>query len=144
MSKLKIFLILGLIILGLAGYGYFKSTPGVENQREDLPKIEITPKVLDFGEINFGDVVSYDFKVKNLGNEILEIKRVATSCPCASAKITKEKIEPEEEVELLVSYDSGAMGEGAHAKGKQERIIYVKSNDPINPQVEVMIYANAR
>jgi len=136
------FLILGLAILGLAIYGYFKATPEVVNQ-ENLPKIEITPKLFDFGEIDYGEVVNYSFRVKNLGNEILEIKRVATSCPCAMAKIVKEKIEPGEEVELLVSYDSGMMGP-AHGKGKQERIIYVKSNDPVNPQVEVVIYANVK
>lgn len=141
--KIKFFLILGVIILGLVVIGYFKATPGIKNQAENLPKIEITPKSFDFGEINFGEVVNYSFKVKNLGNEILEIKRVATSCPCASAKIAKEKINPGEEVKLLVSYDSGAMG-SSHGKGKQERIIYVKSNDPINPQVEVEIYADVK
>lgn len=142
MRGLKFFLILVLIILGLAVYGYFKAVPGTDDRVGGYPQIEITPKVFDFGEINFGDVVNYDFKVKNSGDEILEIKRVATSCPCATAKIAKEKIEPREEVELLVTYDSGAMG--LHGKGKQERIIYVKSNDPVNPQVEVVIYANVK
>lgn len=143
MRRLKYFLILGLVILGLAGYGYFKSTPGPENQAENRPKIEITPQFFNFGEVEYGQVVEYNFKVKNLGSEILEINRVATSCPCATAKIVKEKIEPGEEVELLVSYDSGAMS-GPHGKGKQERIIYVKSNDPVNPQVEVEIYADVK
>jgi hypothetical protein len=142
LSKIKFFLILGVIVLGIASIGYFKAIPGVQNQ-ESLPKIEITPKTFDFGEINFGDVVNYSFQVKNLGKEILEIKRLATSCPCATAKIAKEKIEPGEEVELLVSYDSEMMGP-AHGKGRQERIIYVKSNDPVNPQVEVMIYATIK
>lgn len=139
--KVKFFLILGIVILGLAIFGYFKAISGPQNQ-ENLPKIEITPKLFDFGEINYGDVVNYSFTVKNLGKEILDIKRVATSCSCATAKILKEKIEPGEEVELLVSYDSGAMG--LHGKGKQERIIYIKSSDPINPQVEVMIYATVK
>jgi hypothetical protein len=43
----------------------------------------------------------------------------------------------------LVTYDTGAMS-GAHAKGQQKRIIYIKSNDPINPQIEAMIYAYVR
>lgn len=141
--KMKFVLILVIIILGLAIFGYFKAIPGAENQIGNYPKIEITPKIYDFGEINFGEVVSYNFKVKNLGQEILEIKRVATSCPCASAKIEKEKIEAGEGVKFLVTYDSGAMG-SSHGKGKQERIIYVKSNDPINPQVEVIIYATVK
>ena len=132
-------LLMVFLILGLAGYGYFQATGGIKNQIQTGPKIEITPESFDFGEIEFGKVVEYTFKVRNTGSEILEIKRVATSCPCARAKILKEKIEPGEDVELLVIYDSGAMG--LHGKGRQERIIYVKSNDPINPQQEVKIYA---
>jgi hypothetical protein len=140
--EIKFFLILGLLILGLAGYGYFKSMPGVKNPAMPKPQIEIAPESFDFGDISFGQVVNYTFKVKNLGNEILEIKRVATSCPCATAKINKESFQPGEEGELLVTYDTAAMGRGSHGKGKQERIIYVKSNDPEKPQVEVTIRAN--
>lgn len=142
-SKVKFFLILGIVILGIAGYGYFKAIPGIDNQTGDLPKIEISPSYFDFGEIEYGQVVEHTFKVKNTGSEILEIKRVATSCACTTVKISKEKINPDEETGLLVIYDTGAMS-GAHAKGEQERIIYVKSSDPINPQIEVMIYANVK
>lgn len=141
-TKVKFFLILGLIILGFAVFGYFKAVPGVQNQ-ENLPKIEIAPKTFDFGEINFGEVVNYSFKIKNLGKEVLEIKRVATSCACTTAKILKEKINPGEETELSVVYDSGAMG-SSHGKGRQERIIYVKSNDPVSPQLDVTIYATIK
>ena len=128
--------------MGLAVFGYFKAIPEIENQTGDFPKIEITPKIFDFGEINYGNVVSYGFKVKNSGEGVLEIKRVATSCACTTAKIAKEKIEPGEEVELLVTYDSDAMP--LHGSGREERIIYLRSNDPANPQVEVRIYANVR
>lgn len=141
MSKVKFFLILGIIILGMSVYGYFKAIPGPQDQTVNIAKIEITPKSFDSGEVEYGKIAEYRFRVKNTGAEILEIKRVATSCACTSAKIDKEKIEPGEETELLVSYDTAAMGSGSHAKGKQERIIYVKSNDPVNPQVEVIVYA---
>ncbi|MFQ6049606.1 MAG: DUF1573 domain-containing protein [Candidatus Paceibacterales bacterium] len=139
-SKIQFFLIIGLAILGLVGYGYFKATPGIENQTGSLPKIEISPQLFDFGEVEYGQVAEYTFKVKNAGSAILEIKKVATSCACTTAKIAKEKINPGEEVNLQVVYNTGAMS-GPHAKGEQERIIYVKNNDPINPQVEVMITA---
>lgn len=144
MKSKTLFLIISvLVIAGIAISGYFKAIPGVENQGGSLPQIEITPKSFDFGEINYGEIVEYSFKVKNLGDGILEIKRVATSCACTTAEIEKEVLSPGEEVELLVTYDTGAMS-GAHAKGEQERIIYLKSNDPVNPQVEAMIYAVVR
>ena len=141
--KIWFFLILGIVILVLGSYGYFKAIPGVENQATNLPKIEITPKYFDFGNVEYGKVVEYIFKVKNAGKEILEIKKVATSCACTTGKINKEKINPGEEAELQVAYDTGAMS-GSHAKGRQERIIYIKSNDPINPQIEAIIYANVK
>lgn len=141
--KIWFFLILGIVILVLGGYGYFKAIPGVEDNSTNLPKIEIAPKSFDFGSIEYGKVVEYIFRVKNTGKEVLEIKKIATSCACTTGKINKEKINPGEEAELQVSYDTGAMS-GPHGRGEQERIIYVKSNDPVNPQVEVMIYANVK
>ncbi len=129
-----------LLFVGLAIYGYFNAIPGVEDQTEGLPKIEVRPESFDFGEIEYGEIVRYTFKVKNLGDEVLEIKRVATSCGCTTAEVTKDRIAPGEEADLNVAYDTGAMS-GPHGKGEQERIIYVKSNDPISPQVEVTITA---
>ncbi len=140
-KKSAIFIVIISAILGLATFGYFKATPGLKNQTKNEAKIEITPKSFNFGKVNFGERAEFAFKVENIGNKILEIKRVSTSCACTTAKINKEKIAPKETAELLVSYDTAAMGSGPHGKGKQERIIYVKSNDPLNPQVEVMIYA---
>ena len=78
-----------------------------------------------------------------MGSAVLEIKRLATSCGCTSAEIAEKQINPGEEAELRVAYDTGAMS-GPHGKGPQERIVYIKSSDPINPQVEVMIYANVK
>jgi len=139
--KIKFFLILGIVSLGISVYGYFKAIPSPQNQTGNLPKIEITPLSYDFGEIEFGKIVNYNFKIKNSGQEVLEIKRVATSCGCTTANALKTKINPGEETELSVTYDTAAMGDGSHGKGSQERIIYIKSNDPVNPQVEAIISA---
>lgn len=141
--KTVFLLIFSLVIVGLLIYGYFKAIPGPGDRGENQPRIEALPESFNFGEIEYGQIVEYTFKVKNLGKEILEIKKIATSCACTTAEIFKEIIGPNEEAELLVRYDSGAMS-GAHAKGEQERIIYIKSNDPLNPQIEVMIYAYVR
>ncbi len=134
-SKGILFLCIILAILGLAVFGYFKAVSSEGNA-----KIEISPKSFDFGEIEYGQIVEHAFKVKNSGNDVLEIKRVATSCACTTGKVEKDKLDSGEETDLLVIYDSGAMS-GPHGKGEQERIIYIKSNDPINPQVEVTIHA---
>ena len=138
-QRVVIFIILG-IIFGLAIYGYFTAVPGVENHTDKQPKIEITPQSFDLGEVQYGDVAKHTFKIKNLGNEVLEIIKVATSCACTSAEASQKKINPGEEADLFVTYNTGTMS-GPHAKGAQERIIYTKSNDPVNPQTEVIIKA---
>ncbi|MBI5465559.1 DUF1573 domain-containing protein [Candidatus Gottesmanbacteria bacterium] len=142
--KFKFFLLFAVALGLLAIFGYFQAvgrgTP--PDQKTSKPKIVVEPEQWDFGEIEYGKIAEYTFKVRNTGSETLEIKRVATSCACTSAKIDKEKIGPGGTAEILVTYDTAAMGRGSHGKGKQERIIYVKSNDPENPQVQVKIYAN--
>lgn len=144
MTKKKAIIIGILFAVGVVGfviYGYYQATPALDKQTAKYPQIEISPKSFNFGEIEFGKVVNYSFKIKNSGNDVLEIKRVATSCGCTTAKVDKEKINPGEEANVSVTYDTAAMGDGPHGKGQQERIIYVKSNDPANPQITAMIYA---
>lgn len=145
MSQKSILIIIVIIaIFGLAIISYFRAIPGVENQTDNRPQIEVTPPTFDFNEIEYGSIAKHTFKIKNLGNETLEIKKVATSCACTSAEVGKKILEPNEETGLNVTYNTGLMGDSPHAKGEQERIIYIKSNDPVNPQVEVMIYANVK
>lgn len=137
----KIIILLFVLILILGVVGYFKAIPGHKNQTDDVPQIEINQNTFDFGEIEYGAIAEHSFKVKNIGNEVLEIRKIATSCACTSAEVSKKILEPEEEIDLNVVYNTGLMGDSPHAKGNQERIIYLKTNDPINPQVEVTIHA---
>ncbi len=127
-----------LFVGGLSLVGYVKAVPGAKDGAS-MPKIEITPASYDFGDIQYKDIVSRGFKIKNTGNAVLSITRVATSCGCTTAKVVKTTLEPGEETELEVIYNSGLMT-GGHGKGQQERIIYIKSNDPVNPQIEALIY----
>lgn len=138
--KLKIFAVFILTVLALAALGYLKAIPAFRGQ-VNAPKIEISPMSFDFGDVEFRTIVTQNFKIKNSGNDALEIRRVATSCSCTTARVSQEEIAPGAEADLLVTYDTAAMGSGPHGKGKQERIIYVKSNDAANPQVEVKIEA---
>lgn len=140
-KKLPYLFLIFLVFAGLGIYGYFKATSG--GNAVSGPRIKIEPKNFDFGHVSYGETVETSFVVRNEGQAVLEIRRVGTSCSCTTAKVDKEKIDPGESVRLSVVYDSGAMGE-FHGKGKQERIIYVRSNDPENPQTEVMIFADVQ
>lgn len=144
-QSLKLIFIAGVITLTFFTLGYFKAMPNSPSNQNNSqgPKVTVEPNVFDFGEVEFGKVVEHAFEVKNIGDEALEIKRVSTSCGCTKAEIDKEKLESGESAELLVTYDSGAMGKMVLGK-KIERFIYIKSNDSESPQTEVTIHARVK
>lgn len=142
----KNFITAGLIIAAivvLAISGYFSAIPKISDQANFAPELQIASKNFDFDNVSYGQILEKKFEITNSGNQNLEILRLATSCGCTTATISQNQIAPGQSVELKVRYDTGAMT-GAHAKGKQERIIFIKSNDPRNPQTEVRIYANVK
>ena len=83
----------------------------------------------DFGKVERGTVVSYDFKFINEGEGNLIIKNVHASCGCTGATIgDKKEFKNGEEGEIKVTFNTNGRS------GNQSKIIYVQSNDPENPQ----------
>ncbi|MEK9183310.1 MAG: DUF1573 domain-containing protein [Patescibacteria group bacterium] len=126
-----------LAFLGLAIFGYRQSVPSTERAQGPQPQIIVEPASYNFGELIFGVIAETKFKIKNAGPGVLQISRLTTSCSCTTASVGKNQLNPGEETELVVRYDTSAMGSGSHGTGQQDRIIYVKSNDPVRPQVEL-------
>jgi len=120
------------IIAGIGLYGYL----GLE--RVTPPRIEIVPSSYDFGVIPYR-AVEVSFTVRNTGGSPLKIEGVSTSCGCTRAEVKKEELLPGEETELLVTFDPNLMEE--RLTGRIYRVVYVKSNDPERPEVEVEIWA---
>ncbi len=107
------------------------------------PSIEVLPKSWDFGNITYGDgEVKKVFLVKNTGELPLDISWVSTSCGCTRAYIEKNRIPPGESTNLTVTLEPSLMGQGMEIHGRVLKIVYIKSNDPDNPEVEVEIGAN--
>jgi len=139
--KIRFWLVFILIFLGVVGYGYYKATP--DKSREKAPQIKVTPDFFDFGKVKYGKVLKRDFTIKNSGEGKLKIKQVSTSCACTEAEVNEKSLPPGEKTTLSVEYDTGAMSK-LHGKGNQKRIIFIQSNDPLNPQVEVTIQVYVR
>jgi capsular polysaccharide biosynthesis protein len=93
-------------------------------------------------EYNFGDIpqqkVSRVLRVKNIGIQPLEIKNVSTSCGCTTASIDKTTIAPNETANLTIAFDPNLMGE----IGPVEKVVYIRSNDPLNEEVAITIKMN--
>lgn len=120
----------------------------------DHPRIEVTPTEYDFGDVPRG-VSTASFQIWNTGNVDLKLMGISTSCGCTSAVIKYQgmtspvfgmhnnpkdwnmNVLPGDTATLEVSYDSALHPDSGHI----ERAIYIKSNDPFNPEIQVDLTA---
>lgn len=101
------------------------------------PTMEVVAKILDFGVVTKGEVIKADFEIRNIGTAPLEITQVRPTCGCTVAKHDKV-IAP------------GATGkihaevETASFFGPNSKAILVFTNDPDNPQVNLVVKFDSR
>ncbi len=86
------------------------------------PEIEFEKTTHDFGQVIYGEVVSYYFKFKNNGNADLLIADVSAACGCTVTKYPEEPVKPGEEEKLMVTFDSD------NRRGFQNKKITVSTN----------------
>jgi hypothetical protein len=104
------------------------------------PKIELSTSSFDLGDINPDDGNRIEtFFVKNTGGMTLNIISVSTSCGCTEAEVESEEVLPGKQTKLLVTYDSSVH---PNLTGPIKRIVYVKSNDPLQEEVELELTGN--
>ncbi len=75
-----------------------------------------------FGDINAGEIVSYEFKFKNIGGKDLVITQATGSCGCTVPEYSKEAIKPGGSGKIKVTFNS----EGK--SGMQSKTISVLAN----------------
>jgi len=95
------------------------------------PQISIEPPLQDLGT-QPQQLIDLVFIVKNTGNADLIIEKVSVSCECTRAELEKNTIPPGESTELRVKFDPAE----DNLFGEIQRIIYLRSNDPIQPEAE--------
>lgn len=143
MTKVIIILII-LILIITAIFFIFKNNKPV-NKIEPMaqgPKIQISPTNYDFGTVVYGDVTKREFIVTNTGSDPLQILKLSTSCGCTSAVMADEDktIQPGKSVTMQVSFDPAVHKDDSDL-GDLTRVIYIKSNDSNNSEVEATIKA---
>jgi hypothetical protein len=104
-----------------------------EGERLTMPIIYFADTLHDFGEIKPGDIVSTDFKFKNIGKKNLVITNIGTSCGCTGTKIENTILKPGESSFVKIEFDSTGK------KGKQDKFVTVYSNDPLHPEYTLKI-----
>ncbi|MDP4193163.1 MAG: DUF1573 domain-containing protein [Bacteroidota bacterium] len=100
------------------------------------PKITVKPLHYDLGNIKQGKIVTKIYRVKNEGSGKLIIKDVNATCGCTAVKPMKNELKPGESTELKVTFNSTGR------IGKQEKTVYIISNDPVNSTLPITFSAN--
>jgi hypothetical protein len=103
------------------------------SKEEKPPEAVFLRKIYDFGEIKEGAKVSTIFLFKNKGESDLIINDVRVSCGCTAVLLSSKTIKPGKTAELKVTFDSRGF------KGEIKKSIYVHSNDPQHPIIQLRI-----
>jgi DNA gyrase/topoisomerase IV subunit A len=89
---------------------------------ETQTSIQFEASEISFGEIKEGAAVTKIYKLKNIGKKRLMIEKVEGSCGCTVAEWPRYPVEPGENAEIKVSFNS-------HGKrGVQDKTITVTAN----------------
>lgn len=89
---------------------------------ETQTSIQFEATEINFGEVKEGATVSKIYKFKNTGKRRLMIEKVEGSCGCTVAEWTKYPVEPGENAEIKVNFNS--LGK----RGEQDKVITVTAN----------------
>lgn len=106
------------------------------------PSISVSESAFDLGTVIFGDVARRSVELSNTGDEVLEILKISTSCGCTKAYLEDGAtfIGPGQSKQLTITFDPAIHGDDSDV-GDITRVIYVKSNDPGKPEIEIDLSA---
>ncbi len=100
-----------------------------EGKKEKGARISFAEPMKDYGDIMYGDSISYVFVFTNTGTENLVIRNVVTTCSCTSREYTEGEILPGQSGEVKVKFNSG----NQEKLGRQNKVITILSNAVNNP-----------
>ena len=100
------------------------------------PHIVVEPASQELGEVP-QKLIELSYTVKNEGESDLQILKISTSCDCTKAFLEQDKISTGQSAVLTVTLDPTE----DNLYGDVTRVIYLRSNDPENPEVSVEFHA---
>lgn len=104
------------------------------------PSISVDETSLDLGDVVNGEIVSRDLTVRNDGEVDLVVDSVITSCTCTQATVDPMTIGANESGTLHIEFDSGF--HGPDLTGSLIRQVFINSNDPQQPELQVEFIVN--
>ncbi len=86
-------------------------------------------KTYDFGQVVEGEKVQFTFRFRNVGDEVLVLSNVRSSCGCTAALLSSSRIAPGDIGELQATFDSKGF------RGAVNKTIFVETNAPEQPEI---------
>lgn len=110
---------------------YFEPVPYAE--KDNVPRLEIQEMQIDLNKIKSNLVISRLITLENKGGQPLHIRKILSNCDCVNLIVPKEKMEPGEKMDIIVTFDPKGR------KGIDHRTVTIFSNDPLWPTRTVLI-----
>jgi hypothetical protein len=104
------------------------------------PVITVETDRLDLGDVPNGQIAARDLTVRNTGDAVLVVEGLSTSCGCTTAAMEPMQLAPGASGTLHIEMDTGA--HGPELTGPLVRQVFVKSNDPAQPDLVVELAVN--
>jgi len=100
---------------------------------KSAPRIDFDKTFLDFNEVANSSQIDYSFKIRNIGGEVLHVKKIIASCSCSKPELTDSIILPGEcttvKGNINVGTEPGTVGGS----------LTILSNDPKRPAVNIIL-----
>ncbi len=138
MSALVCMKLMAVLVMAASGQTAPLVYSNNSNTDKDGPMLYIAERFVDVGDVREGKVAEATYVIENRGTRDLVIESVQASCGCTTVKLTEEEkvIKPGSNRKLVARFDSTGR------LGRQRKTIVVKSNDPLEPQVNLTLLAN--
>jgi len=128
--KLKLAALIFGLMLGSCHSGTQKAAPANKSEESGVAKFVFSEEIHNFGSLKAGEIVSFTFIFRNEGTKTLTITGVDSGCGCTEVKIENKTIEPGQEGQIEVIYNS------AGEVGRQLKTITLFSNaEPAQKQL---------
>ncbi|HKJ42566.1 MAG TPA: DUF1573 domain-containing protein [Sunxiuqinia sp.] len=95
-----------LILLGVACQNSESRHKKATNEINGTPKFEFQEEFHNFGSLEAGEVVAYNFKFTNTGDGTLHIKKAEAECGCLTVNFPKKGIAPGQSDFIEVVFNS--------------------------------------
>ncbi len=100
------------------------------------PKVYLDKKKVDLGNMNEGGKKKGTVTITNKGKKDLLLLKMETHCSCTVINSYPDRLKKDESAVLTIEFDA------LFKKGRQNKVITIYTNDPLNSKVDITVSAN--